>query len=157
MGGMGANYLLGGGGRRLESEVGYGLPIGARFVGTPRAGIRTSEYGRDYRFGYSIEALEQRNLRLQLGIEAGRRQNPVFGLHGEAGGTDQRVLGQATIEWSVDHEEHARSRRWCGRNQWRLREKSASPERRGPVAEDRSTTRREGSVSVFLLRRRLPL
>ena len=38
-----------GGGNRLDTEVGYGLPIGARFVGTPRVGLRTSEYGRDYR------------------------------------------------------------------------------------------------------------
>ena len=38
-----------GSGNRLDTEVGYGLPIGARFVDTPRVGLRTSEYGRDYR------------------------------------------------------------------------------------------------------------
>ena len=48
MGGMGHDTLLGGG-NRLDIEVGYGLPIGARFVGTPRVGLPTSEYGRDYR------------------------------------------------------------------------------------------------------------
>ena len=48
MGGMGHDTLFGGG-NRLDTEVGYGLPIGARFVGTPRVGLRTSEYGRDYR------------------------------------------------------------------------------------------------------------
>ncbi len=40
MGGMsGMNDPLLAGGARLDSEVGYGLPIGERFVGTPRAGI----------------------------------------------------------------------------------------------------------------------
>ena len=48
MGGMGHETLFGGG-NRLDTEVGYGLPIGARFVGTPPVGLRTSEYGRDYR------------------------------------------------------------------------------------------------------------
>ena len=36
-------------GNRLDGEVGYGLPVGSRFVGTPRVGFGTSEYGRDYR------------------------------------------------------------------------------------------------------------
>ena len=48
MGGMGHDTLFGGG-NGLDTEVGYGLPTGARFVGTPRVGLRTSEYGRDYR------------------------------------------------------------------------------------------------------------
>ena len=48
MGGMGHDTQFGSG-NRLDTEVGYGLPIGARFVGTPRVGLRTSEYGRDYR------------------------------------------------------------------------------------------------------------
>ena len=43
-----------GDGARLDTEVGYGLPVGSRFVGTPRAGVSTSEYGRDYRLGYDI-------------------------------------------------------------------------------------------------------
>ena len=36
-------------GNRLDGEVGYGLPVGSRFVGTPRVGFSTSEYGRDLR------------------------------------------------------------------------------------------------------------
>ena len=40
MGGMARNHLIGGGNNRLDTEVGYGLPIGARFVGTPRVGVR---------------------------------------------------------------------------------------------------------------------
>ena len=40
-------------GNRLDGEVGYGLPVGSCFVGTPRVGFSTSEYGRaqrEYRF-----------------------------------------------------------------------------------------------------------
>ena len=37
--------------------IGYRLPIGSRFVGTPRAGMRTSEYGRDFRVGYGMNIL----------------------------------------------------------------------------------------------------
>ena len=99
MGGMGQNQLLGGGGNRLDTEVGYGLPIGARFVGTPRAGIRTSEYGRDYRIGYGMQVLEQGRLNLQLGVDAERRESPIFHLQEQNGGTDQRVLGRATVQW----------------------------------------------------------
>ena len=49
MGGMGGTndpLLAGASGVRLDTEVGYGLPMGSRFVGTPRVGVRTSEYGR---------------------------------------------------------------------------------------------------------------
>lgn len=99
MAGMVHDPLLGRGGRRLESEIRYGLPIGSRFVGTPRIGLRTSEHGRDYRIGYSVEALEQDTLRLQLGVEAERRESPVIGLQGRGGATDDRLLGQARIEW----------------------------------------------------------
>ena len=46
-------------GNRLDGEVGYGLPVGSRFVGTPRAGFSTSEYGRDYRVGYGLGVLNR--------------------------------------------------------------------------------------------------
>ena len=87
------------GGARLDSEIGYGLPIGKHFVGTPRAGIRRSEYGQDYRLGYSMEVLEASELQLQIGIEAEQRQVPAFLLQDASDGRDQRVLGRATIEW----------------------------------------------------------
>ena len=102
MGGMGmtGGPLLESGGTRLDTEVGYGLPIGSRFVGTPRVGLRTSEHGRDYRLGYGVQILEEGQLRLPLGVEAERRVSPVFGLLREAvGGPDQRVVGQASVEW----------------------------------------------------------
>ena len=47
-------------GDRLDGEVGYGLPVGSRFVGTPRVGFTTSQYGRDYRVGYGIGLLNRR-------------------------------------------------------------------------------------------------
>ena len=86
-------------GTRLDTEIGYGLPVGNRFVGTPRAGVSTSEYGRDYRLGYGMQVLEQGKLNLQLGIDAERRESPLFQMQEQGGGTDQRVLGRATVEW----------------------------------------------------------
>ena len=99
MAGMSHDPLMNGGGQRLDTEVGYGLPIGSRFVGTPRAGVRTSEYGRDYRIGYGMQVLEQGRLNLQLGVDAERRESPIFHLQEQSGGTDQRILGHATVQW----------------------------------------------------------
>ena len=91
--------MLGGGGNRLDTEVGYGLAIGARFVGTPRVGLRTSEHGREYRVGYGIRVAERSKLNLEVGIEAERRESPIFQLQEPGAGTDQRVLGRATVQW----------------------------------------------------------
>ena len=99
MAGMSHDPLMNGGGQRLDTEVGYGLPIGSRLVGTPRAGVRTSEYGRDYRIGYGMQVLEQGRLNLQLGVDAERRESPIFHQQEQSGGTDQRVLGHATVQW----------------------------------------------------------
>ena len=98
MGAMGQNVMPVGG-NRLDTEVGYSLPLGARFVGTPRVGVRTSEYGQDYRIGYGVEVLEQGRLNLQLGVEAERRVSPVFQMREASGAADQRVLGRATVQW----------------------------------------------------------
>ena len=98
MGGMGHESVRGSGGNRLDTEVGYGLPIGRRFVGTPRAGVRTSEYGRDYRIGYGMQVLDQGRLNLDLGVDAERRESAIFHMQ-EQSGTDQRVLGRATVQW----------------------------------------------------------
>ena len=46
-------------GNSLDAEVGYGLPVGSRFVGTPRVGFTTSEYGQDYRVGYGLGVLDR--------------------------------------------------------------------------------------------------
>ena len=99
MGGMGHESVRGSGGHRLDTEVGYGLPIGSRFVGTPRAGVRTSEYGRDYRIGYGVGVLEQGRLTLQIGVDAERRESALLQMQEQGAGTDQRVLGRATVQW----------------------------------------------------------
>ena len=67
-----AGMAHGGGaqGNRLDGEVGYGLPVGSRFVGTPRVGFGTSEYGQDYRVGYGLGVLDRESLAFELGVEA---------------------------------------------------------------------------------------
>ena len=80
-------------GNRLDGEVGYGLPVGSRFVGTPRVGLTTSEYGRAYRLGYGMTLLERGALGFELGVDAQRRENP------DAGAADNGVLGRATVRW----------------------------------------------------------
>ena len=62
-------------------------------------GLRTSEHGREYRVGYGIRVAERSKLDLELGIEAERRENPLFHSQEASGGTDQRVLGRATVQW----------------------------------------------------------
>ena len=96
---MGQHRLLDNSRQRLDTELAYGLPIGARFVGTPRLGLRTSKHGRDYRIGYGMQVLEQGRLNLQLGVDAERRESAIFHLQEQSGGTDQRVLGHATVQW----------------------------------------------------------
>ena len=91
MGGMAHGGLAQG--NRLDGEVGYGLPVGRRFVGTPRVGFSTSEYGRDYRAGYGLGLLNQGSLSLELGVEAQRRNSPILG------GTSNGMLGRATVGW----------------------------------------------------------
>ena len=80
-------------GNRLEAEVGYGLPVSRRFVGTPRVGVSTSEYGRDYRIGYGLGVLDRERLNLELGVDAHRRESPMLD------GTDNGALARATMRW----------------------------------------------------------
>ena len=80
-------------GNRLDGEVGYGLPVGRRFVGTPRVGISTSEYGRDYRVGYGLGLLDRNRLNVELGVDAQRRESPL------RGGADQAVVGRVSLGW----------------------------------------------------------
>ena len=80
-------------GNRLDGEVGYGLPVGRRFVGTPRIGFSTSEYGQDYRVGYGLGVLDRESLNFELGVEAQRRNSPMLG------GTSNGMLGRATLGW----------------------------------------------------------
>ena len=80
-------------GNRLDGEVGYGLPVGSRFVGTPRVGFSASEHGRDYRVGYGLGALDTQSLRFEFGVDAQRRESPMLG------GADNGVLGRASLGW----------------------------------------------------------
>ncbi len=90
--GPGSHHLTGSGGQ-LDAEVGYGLPVGARFVGTPRVGLRSSPYGREYRAGWGLGVLDTSILNLDLGVEAQRRENPT------AGGAGNGFLARATVSW----------------------------------------------------------
>ena len=75
-----------------------GVPMGSRFAGAPRVGFGTSEHGRDYRVGYGLDLLGRESLGFELGVEAYRRASPIFG-GGDGAGTDQGVLGRATVRW----------------------------------------------------------
>ena len=90
--GPGSHPVAGSGGR-LDAEVGYGLPAGSRFVGTPRVGLVSSEYGRDYRVGYGLGVLGTESLRFELGVDAHRRESPL------EGGADTGALGRVTLGW----------------------------------------------------------
>ena len=80
-------------GGRLDGEVGYGLPVGSRLVGTPRAGFGTSEYGRDYRIGYGLAVLDRESLSFDLGVDAQRRESPMLDR------ADMGFLGRAALGW----------------------------------------------------------
>ena len=71
----------------------------AHFVQRPKAGVRSSEYGRDYRIGYSMHVLEEGKLNLQLSVDAKRRESPLFQMQEQGAGSDQRVLGSASVQW----------------------------------------------------------
>ena len=80
-------------GNRLNGEVGYGMPVGGRWVGTPRFGIGTSETGRDYRLGYGLTVAEGAAMSFELGVDAQRRESPV------QGGAEHNVQGRLTARW----------------------------------------------------------
>ena len=67
--------------------------LGSRFVGTPRVGFSTSEYGQDYRVGYGLGVLDRDSLTVELGVDAQRRTSPLLG------GTSNGVVGRATVGW----------------------------------------------------------
>ena len=90
--GMGSHQMYGSG-DRVDAEVGYGLPVGARFVGTPRVGLAASQYGRDYRVGYGLGVLDRGDVNFELGVDAQRRQSPT------QGGTSNGVMGRASLGW----------------------------------------------------------
>ena len=80
-------------GNRLEAELGYGLPVGSRLVGTPRFGIGTSESGRDYRLGYGLTVFESGAMHFDLGVDANR----LVSLG--QGGAEHGVQGRLMARW----------------------------------------------------------
>ncbi len=80
-------------GNRFDGEVGYGLPVGSRLVGTPRVGVSTSEYGHAYRLGYGLTVAQRGAMHVELGVDAHRRERPT------QGGVDTGVLGRAALGW----------------------------------------------------------
>ena len=80
-------------GGQVNAEVGYGLPVGARFVGTPRVGVMRSPHGREYRAGYGLGVLKSRRLHVDLGLDARRRESPIQGV------ADNGFLVRATLGW----------------------------------------------------------
>ena len=90
-----AGMAHGGGasGSRLEAELGYGLPVGSRLVGTPRFGIGTAEHGRDYRLGYGMTVAERGAMSFELGVDAHRRESPA------QVGAGHGVGGRLTARW----------------------------------------------------------
>jgi len=91
MAGMAHGGMLGG--NRLEAELGYGLAVGSRLVGTPRFGFATSEYGRDYRLGYGLTVLQVGATSFDLGVDAQRRESAG---HGDA---ENGVLARLAARW----------------------------------------------------------
>ncbi len=80
-------------GYRLNGEVGYGLAVGSRFVGTPRVGFSRLEHSRDYRVGYGLGVLETGSLHVEVGVDALRQESPM------AGGASNALRGQASLGW----------------------------------------------------------
>ena len=91
MGGLAHGSLASG--NRLDGEVGYGLPVGSRFVGTPTLGVGTSADGRDYRLGYRLGALGGAGTAFELGVDAQRRESPMVD------GANNGVRARASVGW----------------------------------------------------------
>ena len=80
-------------GGSLAADLSYGMAVGSRLVGTPRIGIGTSEYGRDYRFGYGLSVLQGGAMSFELGLDGQRRESP------SANGADHAIVARFTARW----------------------------------------------------------
>ena len=80
-------------GGRLAADLSYGMAVGSRFVGTPRIAFGTSEYGRDYRFGYGLTFVESGAMHFELGLDAQRLENLGQGT------AEHGILGRLTARW----------------------------------------------------------
>ena len=98
-------------GNRLDGEVGYGLPVGGRLVGTPRVGIGASEHGRAYRLGYGLTVAQGGALHVELGVDAHRRRESEAGRRGHGGARPGRAAlvrrgADGRLEWSGGNARH---------------------------------------------------
>ena len=77
--------------------MGYGLPVGARFVGTPQVSYSASQYGRDYRVGYTLGVLGSESLRFELATS-------WHGYSGRTGHTKSAAdcCARSSSTWRVD-------------------------------------------------------
>ena len=82
-----------GSGDRIDAELGYALPVGSRLVGTPRFGVTTSEYGRDYRLGYSLAVVQGGAMSFRFGLDAQRRESLLQEK------PDHSLVGRLTVGW----------------------------------------------------------
>ena len=82
-----------GSGDRIDAELGYALPVGSRLVGTPRFGVTTSEYGRDYRLGYSLAVVQGGAMSFQFGLDAQCRESLLQEK------PDHSLVGRLTVGW----------------------------------------------------------
>ena len=82
-----------GSGDRIDAELGYALPVGSRLVGTPRFGVTTSEYGRDYRLGYKLTLLQRGTMNFEFGLDAQRRESLLQEK------PDHSLMGRVTAIW----------------------------------------------------------
>jgi hypothetical protein len=68
------------------------IPAG-RFVGTPSVAVGTSQYGRDYRFGYRLGLLERGALDFGLDVSGTRRESTM------TPEPDHGVVTATTVTW----------------------------------------------------------
>ena len=91
MAGMAQGGIASGG--RLQAELGYGMPVGGRLVGTPSFGIGASEHGRDFRLGYGLTVAQGGAMSFDFGVYANRRESPIQGT------AEHGVQGRLMARW----------------------------------------------------------
>ena len=91
--GTGSHQMYGAGGQ-VNADLGYGLPLGARFVGTPRVlAIRPRRTAATTGWATSSGCSAVRNCTSRLGwTRSGREKQQI-------GGASNGVVGRASIGW----------------------------------------------------------
>ena len=84
-------------GGRVLTNLGYGMALGDRLIGTPRIGFSTSAAAREYRLGYSIGVLRGEGLEFEFGIDAERRER--MNLRNSLNSTERALVARATVRW----------------------------------------------------------